>query len=112
MTHKRTHTGLKAFRCDICGLGFSRKTILDSHMVSHDDPSIAKDRGTVERTPVKMEALDTEQLKIMENTDEHINNAVPAGSGSEMEVEELPVQEVVPLQEEIHVQEETCVTIV
>lgn len=118
MTHKRTHTGLKAFRCDICGLGFSRKTILDSHMVSHDDPNIAKDRGTVERTPVKMEAPDLEELQILESSrstseENHVQNThdiVTTESGTELEVDELSIQEV-PLQEVIHLQEETCVTI-
>lgn len=120
VTHKRTHTGLKAFRCDLCGLGFSRKTILDTHMQTHDNPAIAKDRGTVERTPVKMEP--SEELQIIENemsrdqsqinrVDTTPREIITTDSGTEMEIEQLAIQQDISLDEEIHVQEETCVTI-
>lgn len=115
VTHKRTHTGLKAFRCDMCGLGFSRKAILDSHMVSHENPNVAKDRGTVERTPVKMEPSEAQGLTFVESdSSDNIKSSrvvpetITSEGGSDTQIEELTIH---PIQEDIPIQEEACVTI-
>ncbi|CAG2232762.1 KRAB [Mytilus edulis] len=102
------------------GTKSNRKTILDTHMQTHDNPAIAKDRGTVERTPVKMEP--SEELQIIENemsrdqsqinrVDTTPREIITTDSGTEMEIEQLAIQQDISLNEEIHVQEETCVTI-
>ncbi|CAC5412349.1 KRAB [Mytilus coruscus] len=77
------------------------------------------DRGTVERTPVKMEP--SEELQIIENEmsrdQSQINRVdttreiITTDSGTEMEIEQLAIQQDISLDEEIHIQEETCVTI-
>jgi hypothetical protein len=65
-----------------------------------------------------MEAPDLEELQLLESSrstseENHVQNThdiVTTESGTELEVDELAIQEV-PLQEVIHLQEETCVTI-
>lgn len=118
VTHKRTHTGLKAFRCELCGLGFSRKAILDSHMVSHENPNVAKDRGTVERTPVKMESSEGQGITFVESDsvddDRHATvtteNITPENS-SEIQDNQLTVQSSSLPHEDVPIQEVACVTI-
>lgn len=63
---------MKAFRCKYCGLGFSRKTILQVHEKSHEE---GEDEGMVIRAAVKggkdqVEVLEAEVIEHMEEEDE------------------------------------------